>query len=199
MAASRRRPRPPRSRPPMRCSSRWSLPQRHRRDLYGSVLTAPTTASIGMLIAGALVFNYVVTIENIPETLRALLAGTSRRWLPAAGQRHAADPRLPARRHDDPPGHRAGLIPTAQALGIDMVHFGVVVVVNIMLGLITPPYGLLLFIMTRIANAPLRALMARHVAPFLARPASLRCSIFTFVPTRCCGCRGDGSATWPRW
>ena len=40
-------------------------------------------------------------------------------------------------------------IPTAQALGIDMVHFGVVVVVNIMLGLITPPYGLLLFIMTQ--------------------------------------------------
>ena len=44
------------------------------------------------------------------------------------------------------------LIPTAQALGIDMVHFGVVVVVNIMLGLITPPYGLLLFIMTSIAE-----------------------------------------------
>ena len=41
------------------------------------------------------------------------------------------------------------LIPTAQALGIDMVHFGVMVVVNIMLGLITPPYGLLLFIMTQ--------------------------------------------------
>ena len=38
-------------------------------------------------------------------------------------------------------------IPTAQALGIDLVHFGVVVVVNIMIGLITPPYGLLLFIM----------------------------------------------------
>src|SRR3546814_7265160 len=34
------------------------------------------------------------------------------------------------------------LIPTAQALGIDMVHFGVMVVVNIMIGLITPPYGL---------------------------------------------------------
>src|SRR3546814_3660338 len=46
------------------------------------------------------------------------------------------------------------LIPTAQALGIDMVHFGVVVIVNIMLGLVTPPYGLLLFIMTRIAAVP---------------------------------------------
>ncbi len=32
------------------------------------------------------------------------------------------------------------LLPTAQALGIDMVHFGVMCVVNIMLGLVTPPY-----------------------------------------------------------
>src|SRR3546814_5851756 len=47
-----------------------------------------------------------------------------------------------------------------------MVHFGVMVVVNIMIGLITPPYGLLLFIMTRIAAVPLRDLV-RDVLPFL--------------------------------
>jgi C4-dicarboxylate transporter DctM subunit len=47
-----------------------------------------------------------------------------------------------------------------------MVHFGVMVVVNIMLGLITPPYGLLLFIMTRIAEVPLRDLV-RDTLPFL--------------------------------
>ena len=45
-------------------------------------------------------------------------------------------------------------IPTAQALGIDLVHFGVVVVVNVMIGLITPPYGLLLFIMANISGEP---------------------------------------------
>ena len=58
------------------------------------------------------------------------------------------------------------LIPTAQALGIDLVHFGVVVVVNIMLGLVTPPYGLLLFIMTKIADVPLRDIV-RDMLPFL--------------------------------
>ncbi|HEY1181078.1 MAG TPA: TRAP transporter large permease, partial [Rhodocyclaceae bacterium] len=43
-------------------------------ELYQSVLTsAKTTASIGMLIAGALVFNYVVTVENIPRTISAIL------------------------------------------------------------------------------------------------------------------------------
>ena len=58
------------------------------------------------------------------------------------------------------------LVPTAQALGIDMVYFGVVVVVNIMIGLITPPYGLLLFIMSNIAEVQLRELV-KEVMPFL--------------------------------
>jgi tripartite ATP-independent transporter DctM subunit len=44
------------------------------RDVYQSLLTsARITISIGMLIAGALVFNYVITIENVPRTLAALL------------------------------------------------------------------------------------------------------------------------------
>ena len=47
-----------------------------------------------------------------------------------------------------------------------MVHFGVMAVVNIMLGLVTPPFGLLLFMMTKIANVPLRD-MVREVMPFL--------------------------------
>jgi TRAP-type C4-dicarboxylate transport system permease large subunit len=59
------------------------------------------------------------------------------------------------------------LLPTAQALGVDPVHFGVVAVVNIMIGLITPPYGLLLFMMVKIAEVPLKDLV-RDILPFLA-------------------------------
>lgn len=138
-------------------------------DLYRSLAySARTTASIGMLIAGALVFNYVVTIENIPNALRVLL--TSWDLSPLAfliivnvlllilGCLLEGTTILliiiPV------------LIPTAKALGIDMVHFGVVVVINIMLGLITPPYGLLLFVMKRIADVPLRDLV-RETMPFL--------------------------------
>ena len=79
-------------------------------------------------------------------------------------------------------------IPTANALGIDLVHFGVMCVVNIMLGLVTPPYGLLLFIMTRIANVPLRDIV-RDVLPFLYAMI-LSLVVITFFPERCCGCRG---------
>ncbi len=46
------------------------------------------------------------------------------------------------------------LLPTARALGLDLVHFGVVVIVNFMIGLITPPYGLLLFVLSALAKVP---------------------------------------------
>jgi C4-dicarboxylate transporter DctM subunit len=153
------------------------------RNLYGSLLSsARTSASIGMLIGGALVFNYVVTVENIPEGVRALLTGYE---LTPTGFLLLVNAILlvlgcvlegtaillivvPV------------FIPAAQALGIDMVHFGVMVVVNIMLGLVTPPYGLLLFVMTSITGVPLRAIV-REVMPFLA-VMIVALAVITFVP-----------------
>lgn len=145
--------------------------------------SARTTASIGMLIAGALVFNYVVTIENIPDSLRVLLAGWNLSPLAflilvnilllVLGCLLEGTAILlivvPV------------LIPAAKALGIDMVHFGVVVVVNIMLGLITPPYGLLLFIMTNIAEVPLRQIV-RECMPFLGAMI-VALALITFFPS----------------
>jgi len=139
------------------------------RDVYHSLATsARITISIGMLIAGALVFNYVITVENIPRTLAAMLQAYE--LSPLAFLLFANLVLLvlgcflegttillvivPV------------LLPTAQALGIDPVHFGVVAVVNIMIGLITPPYGLLLFMMMKIAEIPLKDLV-REVLPFL--------------------------------
>jgi C4-dicarboxylate transporter DctM subunit len=153
------------------------------RNLYGSLLSsARTSASIGMLIGGALVFNYVVTVENIPEGVRALLTGYE---LTPTGFLLLVNAILlvlgcvlegtaillivvPV------------FIPAAQALGIDMVHFGVMVVVNIMLGLVTPPYGLLLFVMTSITGVPLRAIV-REVMPFLTVMV-VALAVITFVP-----------------
>jgi C4-dicarboxylate transporter DctM subunit len=139
------------------------------RHIYRSLLTsARTTVSIGMLIAGAMAFNYVITIENIPKTVSAILTATN---LSQTGFLLLVNVILlvlgcllegttiilvilPV------------LLPTATALGIDPVHFGVMAVVNIMYGLVTPPYGLLLFMMTKIADVPLRDIV-REVIPFL--------------------------------
>src|SRR5258706_601919 len=127
-------------------------------------------------------FNYVITVENIPKTLAVMM------------QRYELSPFtflllanvimlilgcflegttilliiVPV------------LLPTAQALGIDPVHFGVVAVVNIMIGLVTPPYGLLLFMIVKIAEVPLRDLV-REVMPFLYVMIGAL-ALITFVP-----------------
>ena len=48
------------------------------------------------------------------------------------------------------------LLPVAQQFGIDLVHFGLVVVFNMMIGLSTPPFGMLLFITSGISGTPLK-------------------------------------------
>jgi tripartite ATP-independent transporter DctM subunit len=153
------------------------------RQTYDCLLSsARSTAAVGMLIAGALVFNYVVTREDLPNSLNVLLASyhlTDVGFLLAVnvillilGCLLDASTILlvivPI------------LIPAARALGIDMVHFGVVVVVNLMIGLITPPYGLLLFVVSNITKAPLRRIVNDAVPFIIALVIAL--GIITFVP-----------------
>ena len=58
-------------------------------------------------------------------------------------------------------------LPSCRELGIDFVHFGVVAVVNCMIGLITPPYGMLLFVINAVTRIPLGEII-REILPFLA-------------------------------
>jgi C4-dicarboxylate transporter DctM subunit len=151
--------------------------------IYHSLLTsARVTISIGMLIAGALVFNYVITAENVPKTLAAMLQ--SYQLSPFAFLLFANVVLLVLGCFLE--GTTILLIivpvllPTARALGVDSVHFGIVAVVNIMIGLVTPPYGLLLFMMMKIADIPLKDLV-REVMPFLAVMLGAL-ALITFVP-----------------
>jgi tripartite ATP-independent transporter DctM subunit len=57
------------------------------------------------------------------------------------------------------------LFPTVVALGIDPVHFGIILIVNLLIGTLTPPFGVILFIMMDIAKVSL-AQMTRAVLPF---------------------------------
>jgi C4-dicarboxylate transporter, DctM subunit len=153
------------------------------RQTYEAVLScARSTASIGMLIAGALSFNYVVTVENIPQAVKVMLSAyelTPMAFMLAVNiillvlgclleGTTIILVILPI------------FIPTAHALGIDLVHFGVVVVVNIMIGLITPPYGLLLFIVSNISKTPLTPIV-RDAMPFVAAMIAAL-AIITFFP-----------------
>ena len=137
--------------------------------IYHSLATCGrVTVSIGMLIAAALVLNYVITAENIPKTLTAVLKAYDLSPVAFLLLVNALLLLLGC--------FLEGttiilvilpvLLPTAASVGVDPVHFGVMAVVNIMLGLVTPPYGLLLFLMTKVADVPLRDLV-REVMPFL--------------------------------
>ncbi len=57
-------------------------------------------------------------------------------------------------------------LPTARALGIDPIYFGVVSVVNCMIGLITPPYGMLLFVVNGTTGIPIKDIV-REGVPYL--------------------------------
>ena len=58
------------------------------------------------------------------------------------------------------------LMPSVRALGIDLTYFGIVVTLNFMIGLITPPYGLLLFVMSSLTRVPLIEII-REIWPFV--------------------------------
>ena len=153
------------------------------RQVYGVLLSsAKATTSVGMLIAGALAFNYVVTVENIPVSVQHFVGGFH---LSKVGFLLLVNLVLlvlgcllegttilliivPI------------FIPAVKALGIDTVHFGVVVVVNIMIGLLTPPFGLLLFVVANMTKQPLLAIV-RECVPFIAAAIAVL-ALITFVP-----------------
>ena len=139
-------------------------------------------ASIGILIAGALVFNYVVTREDIPQAVSQFMTAMDLTPMTFLLMVNLLLLLLGALLE-------GGtillvivpiLIPTAKLLGIDMVHFGIVVTVNLMIGLITPPYGLLLFIMGNITGESIKHIV-RETLPFVfVMLAAL--AFLTYVP-----------------
>lgn len=72
------------------------------------------------------------------------------------------------------------LAPVMAAIGVDPVHFGVIIVLNMMIGLVTPPVGLCLYVVSGIARVPI-ADIARELAPYLL---ALLCvlALVTYVP-----------------
>ena len=133
------------------------------------VESARSSASVALVIGASMILTYVVVKENIPQTLSALLAGAEISpiiflllinllillvgcILDATVIILVIVPLF---------------IPTCEALGVDLVHFGVLVVVNSMIGLITPPYGMLLFVINAVTDIPLREIIG-EIWAFLA-------------------------------
>jgi len=130
--------------------------------------SARSAASVGVVIGASMILMYVVIQENVPQMISDLMAGSDVSplvfliivnllvlflgcVLDATVIILLIVPLF---------------IPTCNALGIDLVHFGVLIVVNSMIGLITPPYGILLFVISAVSQIPLKD-MIREIWPFL--------------------------------
>ena len=133
------------------------------KSLYEILVdSARSSAAVGVVIGGAFILNYIVISENIPSYMSEFLIGLDVHplifllvinllvlilgcFLDATTIILVIVPLF---------------IPTCKALGIDLVHFGVLVVVNSMIGLITPPYGILLFVINAVTGIPMREIIS---------------------------------------
>ena len=139
------------------------------RDLPGIVLESAIGSGALILLVGlANVFGWILTSEQIPQAIAAaMLSVTTNKYvilllvnalLLVVGTFMET---IAALIILFPP-----LLAVATAVGIDPIHFAIVVVLNLMIGLTTPPVGVCLFVAANIARVPLGP-VARAMVPFL--------------------------------
>jgi tripartite ATP-independent transporter DctM subunit len=132
------------------------------RTLWGVVMESTrSSAVITMILAGAFMMNYAFTAEGVPQSLAAWMAGfelgrTSFLLLVnllflVLGCFMDISVLLLV--------FVPILLPMVKSLGIDLVHFGVVIVLNMMIGLIHPPFGMLLFVTNALTGIPIKDML----------------------------------------
>jgi len=145
--------------------------------------TIETTAAVLFIVAAASIFGWLLTVAHVTDAVAAwVLAFTHSPWVflllvnllmlfvgcflePTA----AILILVPV------------LMPVVQQLGIDPVHFGLVMVLNLMIGLLHPPMGMVLFVLARVANLSIeKTTMA--ILPWLV-PLLLSLLLITYIPS----------------
>ncbi|HXD41624.1 MAG TPA: TRAP transporter large permease [Ramlibacter sp.] len=144
--------------------------------------TVETTSTVLFIVAAASIFGWMLTATGVTADIAAwVLAVTKEPWMfllmanllmlfvgcflePTA----AITILVPI------------LVPICQKLGIDLVHFGLVMVLNLMIGLLHPPMGMVLFVLARVAKLSVeRTTIA--ILPWLV-PLLASLVIITYVP-----------------
>jgi tripartite ATP-independent transporter DctM subunit len=140
------------------------------------------TASVLLVMAASAAFSWVLTVEGVPQALsQAIIGWNLSPWMFLLAVNVLL--LLFGIFMEPLPGVMILvpiLAPIAASLGVDPTHFAMVVIVNLTLGMITPPVGSLLFVTSVATRVPLHALL-RELPPFLwAHLVVLM--LLTFVP-----------------
>lgn len=154
-----------------------------RKEVVGAFRdTALSTGGIMLIVASANVFAWILARERIPQEItQAVLHLGLPPWmlllflnvlllllgmiLDTAGILILVTPVV---------------VPAVVAVGVDPVHFGMVMIVNMMIGLVTPPVGMALFIVSSISGASVTS-VARECMPFIVGFLVVL-GLITFVP-----------------
>lgn len=144
--------------------------------------TGRETAAILVIAAGAAPFGWILGVEQAPQKVAALLTAiSSEPWVILLILNLAL---LVAGMFMETLAIMIILvpilIPLLNAVGVDLLHFGIVLLVNLVIGQITPPVGVLMFVASSVSRTHL-GLIVREIGPFvLALIAAL--GLLTYVP-----------------
>ncbi|MDH3235933.1 MAG: TRAP transporter large permease subunit [Alphaproteobacteria bacterium] len=153
------------------------------RELWKTLRTSAIEAAmIGLLIGVAAPFAFVLVTQQVPQSVTAFVTGLSSdplivllianlvllffgMFLDIGAAILILTPLL---------------MPLMVSMGIDPIHFGLIIVVNLMMGGLTPPVGMLVFVTATISRTPVHLIFRAMVPFFLALIAALM--VVTFVP-----------------
>lgn len=144
--------------------------------------TAETTAIILFIVAGAAIFSWILTANSVATNFAEFLLEVTQNkilillllnvillvvgcFIDTLAAITIMTPIL---------------LPIAIKLGISPIHFGVLMVLNLNIGLLTPPVGVVLYVLGRVANVPFETVI-KGVLPFLI-PLFIVLLMLTFIP-----------------
>ena len=153
------------------------------RQLWNVAVTSMyLTAQIMIIVAAAGVFSWLLTVHGVPAKTVAFLQGLiDSQWMALVVLNIFL---LIVGCFIDPGSAilvlTPLLVPICQAYGIDLIHFGIVMTMNLAIGMFTPPFGLNIFVTQALTGAPVSTIYPGLV-PFIVMTV-LALALVTYVP-----------------
>ncbi len=153
-----------------------------KRLLVVSMDTIETSAIICFIVAAASIFAWILTSNRVTEHFAAMLMGITQNpiillillnmvlFIVGCFMETVAAITILV----------PVLLPIAESIGIDPVHFGVIMVLNLMIGLLTPPVGMVLYVLSRVSGISFERCTSATM-PFLF-PLVVVLGLITFIP-----------------
>lgn len=144
--------------------------------------SAILTAHIMVIVAASGVFSWLLTVSGIPQ---AIIAWINRLVVPPWAVMLVINLfLLLVGALIDPTSAilvlTPLLLPIAKAIGFDPIHFGIIMAVNLAIGMYTPPFGLNIFVMQALFGLPVRRIVPGVVPFFLINVGALM--LITYIP-----------------